>query len=480
MGPFETMDTTRNDNWAQLEFGHADIGDKRLKQRLIKIAQAFGQQPSASIPKATGKWSESKATYNFFDNQRVNAKAMFSSHQKATLNRMAQHKVLLCVQDTTSLNYTTHPSTKGLGTIGSHSKNNIGIMVHDTMAFTTEGLALGVLDFQTWCRPEEEYGKRTTRKEKPIQDKESYKWLKSFQATQAVQAQLAETLLVHVADRESDIYEFFELASRDQTAAKVLIRANHNRLVDHPEKYLWDFMVNQKLSGTYSIQVPRKKNKPKRQALLSIRFASVMVKRPNNIATPNMPQTIAVWGILAEEENPPKNVEPICWLLLTTIPIETFEAAVEKIKWYMIRWQIELFHKVLKSACKTEERQLQSAEKLINCLTIDAIVAWRIVFLTKLGRDVPHLPCSVVFEEFEWKALYGFVHQTNKLPEKEPTLQEAIHMVAKLGGFLARRSDGHPGSITLYRGLIRLNDISTTWLIFSPQRASPQKLMGKG
>lgn len=480
MGPCDKTDTAINDNWAQFEFASADFGDKRLNRRLIKIAQAFGKQPNGSIPKVTGKWSESKATYNFFDNKRVSTKPMLSSHLQSTLNRMAEHKVVLCVQDTTVLNYTTHPATEGLGTIGSHSKNTIGIMVHDTMAFTPEGLALGLLDLQTWSRPEQEYGKRKTHKNKSIQDKESYKWLKSFQATHALQTQLPKTLMVHVADRESDIYEFFELVTRDQSAAKVLIRANHNRLVDHPEKYLWDFMASQKVRGTYTIEVPRKKKQPKRQAVLSIRSTPVTLKRPHNIATPNMPVTIPLWAIFAKEQDPPQNVEPISWLLLATIAIETFEAAVEKIQWYTIRWQIELFHKVLKSGCKTEERQLQSAEKLINCLAIDAIVAWRIIFLTKLGRQVPDLPCSVVFQEYEWKALYCFVHHTTELPEKEPTLQETIHMVASLGGFLGRKSDGQPGSITLWRGLIRLNDIAATWLIFSPHLPTTQALMGKG
>ena len=480
MNPSEKIDTVSNQSWAEQEFEIADFGDKRLNKRLLKIADAFSKQPDASIPKSASNWAATKATYNFFDNERVSKETVLSSHIKSTTDRVATQVVVLCVQDTTSLNYSTHPETEGLGTIGSHSENTIGIMIHDTMAFTPEGVALGLIDLQTWTRPKEEYGKKSERKTKPISEKESNKWLKSFEATQNVQSQTSQTTLVNIADRESDIYEFLELATRNKDNPELLLRANYNRLVDHPEKYLWDFMANQKVSGFFTLEVPRQKNRQKRKAELSVRYAKVVLKRPNNIITPDMPKSITVWAILVEEENPPKNVEPITWLLLTTIPINSFEEAVEKVQWYTVRWQIELFHKVLKSGCKTEDRQLTTAEKLVKCLIIDAIIAWRILLLTKLGRKVPQLPCSVVFEEYEWKALYCYLHKTTELPDKEPTLQEAIRMMAKLGGFLGRKGDGEPGVMTIWRGLMRLQDIADTWLLVSPFANSFTQVMGKG
>jgi hypothetical protein len=478
MSPSIELVIDDNSNWAHHEFKTADFSDKRLNKRLIKIANDFANKPDCSIPKATGSWAAAKATYNFFNNERVCDKTMLSSHIKSTIDRIAHQDVVLCVQDTTSLNFTTHPDTKGLGTLSSQGDKTIGIMVHDTMAFTPQGVALGLIDLQTWTRPKEEYGKRRNRKNKPIHEKESNKWLKSYQATQEIQAQLSQTTLVNIADRESDIYELFERATKDENGDQLLVRARHNRIVDHPEKYLWDFVASQKVSGMLTVEVPRQKKKPKRNAELSIRFAKVTLKRPDNIATPNMPESITVWAILAEEIKPPKKVEPIRWLLLTTIPINSFDEAVEKVQWYTIRWLIELFHKVLKSGCKTEDRQLQTAEKLIKCLAIDAIIAWRILLLTRLGREVPNLPCSVVFEEYEWKALYRFVHQTTQLPDKEPTLQETIRMVAKLGGFLGRKGDGEPGSMTIWRGMTRLRDIANSYIIFSP-KSPPPLLMGK-
>jgi hypothetical protein len=469
MTPAIEIAVSNNRDWAQHEFGSVNFGDHRLNKRVIKIAKAFAKQPNASIPKAMGNWAATKATYNLFKNERVDMEPMLESHLKQTIVRMAEHKIVLCPQDTTYLNHTTHPQTEGLGSIGSSAKNPaLGIILHDTLAFTTDGLALGVVALHTWTRPLEEFGKSKDAETKPIEEKESYKWLQSYQAVTAVQQQVPQTLVVSMGDREADIYELFVLAHQEHNSPHLLVRAQFNRCVDHPEKYLWDLMDSQEIRGTYTIEVPAKPGNAKREAELAIRFAQITLMQPKNCPTPNMPKRLTLWAVLAEEIDPPKGAEPISWLLLTTIPVKTFEEALEKVNWYMQRWQIELFHKVLKSGCKTEERQLKTVEQLENCLVIDAVVAWRILLLTKLGREVPHLPCSVVFEEYEWKALYAFVHKTTEPPKQEPSLQEAIRMVAKLGGFLGRKSDGQPGSMTLWRGLHRLTDIAEAWRVFGP------------
>jgi hypothetical protein len=461
-------DIEHNKNWVQHEFASVNFGDKRLTQRLIRITETFIKQPNASIPKASTDWAETKATYNFFKNEKVTMTAMLENHVTATANRCQQQDVVLCVQDTTTLNYTSHPHTRGLGTIGSYQDKSIGIMVHDTMAFTVQGVPLGLIDLQTWTRPTEKFGKSEARKDKPIYDKESNKWLHSFQAMQQLQQHVSNTMLVNICDREADIFELFEQATQQTDSCELLVRASHNRRVEQPEYYLWDFMANQEIKGIYKIEVPRKKKQPKRDAELAVRYAQVTLKRPNNIATPNMPPTITVWAVWGEEINPPNNGEAVSWLLLTTIPIESLQDAIEKVQWYMIRWQIELYHRVLKSGCKVEDRQLQSAKQLINCLMLDVVVAWRILLMTKLGREVPELPCTVVFEEYEWKALYCYHYKTTELPDKELSLNTAIRMVAKLGGFLDRKGDGEPGSTTLWHGLIRLNDIAETWRLFNP------------
>jgi hypothetical protein len=463
-------DTLVSDHWVAHEFRYLKLGDHRLDKRLGIIAHDFARKPDALIPKACGSWAKAKAAYRFFDNQRVAAVAIMKSHYQATAERIGQYPVVLLANDTTSLNYSSHPQTQGRGTIG--SEQDLGIMVHDTMAFTPEGVALGLVDIQTWTRPPDEYGKRIRCKQLPLEQKESMKWLNSLQAAQQLQPAVSQTRLVCISDCESDVFALFELARLNENGPALLIRATHNRCVDHPKKHLWEFMRSQQISGSYIIEVPRKDKQPARQAELTIRFAEVKLKSPAR-RSKQQARVIRVWAILAEEQNPPTEVAPICWLLLTMLPVTTLEAAIEKIRWYVIRWQIELFHKVLKSGCRVEDRQLDTVEKLIRCLMVDAIIAWRILLLTKLGREVPELPCTVVFDEYEWKALYYFVNKTQQLPDQEPTLQAAIRMVAKLGGFLGRKRDGQPGSITIWRGLIRLHDIVEAWLILPTIQGSP-------
>lgn len=463
-------DTLVSDNWVAHEFHYLDLGDKRLDKRLGIIMEDFARKPDALIPKACGNWAKSKAAYRFFDNPRVEASAIMDSHYHATAERIGQYSVVLVANDTTSLNYSFHHQTTGRGTIG--SEQDLGIMVHGAMAFTPEGVALGLVDIQTWTRPPEEYGKRVRCKQLPIEQKESIKWLNSFNAAAHLQQAVPQTTLVCVSDCESDVFALVELAVRNEGGPELLIRATHNRGVDHAQQYLWDYVRSQKISGSYIVEVPRKGSQPARQAELTIRFAEVKLKSPAR-RSKKKTKVIGVWAVLAEEKNPPPDVEPICWLLLTTLAVTTLEQAIEKIRWYLIRWQIELFHKVLKSGCRVEDRQLDTVEKLIRCLMVDVIIAWRILLLTKLGREVPHLPCTVVFDEYEWKALYYFVNKTQQLPEQAPMLQEAIRMVAKLGGFLGRKGDGQPGSITIWRGLIRLYDIVEAWQTLPPLNASP-------
>jgi hypothetical protein len=164
-------------------------------------------------------------------------------------------------------------------------------------------------------------------------------------------------------------------------------------------------------------------------------------------------------------------------MLLTTCAVNSFEEAIEKLEWYCHRWGIEVYHRTLKSGCRIERRQLGSADRIEACLAIDMVVAWRIYHLTKLGRKTPDAPCTIFFEDAEWKALVAYKTQNPIPPDKPPTLREATRMVASLGGFLGRTCDGEPGTITLWLGLQRLDDITDMWKIaisfFAPHLANP-------
>jgi hypothetical protein len=454
--------------WARTEFESVDFGDKRLNKRSIKILEKFFGQPQSSLPQAMGSWGDTKAAYRFISNPKVTPEKILEPHQKTTLSRIQEHQVILAVQDTTELNYTAHKSTEGLGTIGSSSKLR-GMHVHTTMALTPDRVPLGIIDQYTWIRPEEEYGKKSKRKQKPIEEKESVKWLVSLKATEAVQEENPDVQLINVGDREADIYDLFKYASG--LKSQLLVRASWNRCVEHEENYLWPYVEAQPVAATLEISVPHTKTRKIRTATVQLRHAPVTIRPPSERRDKEKP--VSIYAVYLHEPDPPKDAEPLSWMLLTTIPVANTQEALTIAGYYAARWSIEVFHKILKSGCKIEKRQQQTAERLRTCLALDSIVAWRIQLLTMLGREAPDLSCDVVFEDYEWKALYCYVHQTTEPPAEPPSLNEAVLLVARVGGFLARKSDGFPGTTVLWRGLQQLSTISFAWFAFGPGRPPP-------
>ena len=457
-------------DWAEEEFGAVNFGDWRLTNRLLSITRDFFAKPQANIPQACQTRAKTKAAYRFLDNTAVCKEAILNAHYESTIKRSEKEKIVLAVQDTTSLNYSMHPATENLGPISSRGDGIIGLMVHDTMAFNPEGTPLGLLDVQCWARDPEEEGKRQKRHSLPIEEKESNKWLVSFKATAEAQRQCKKTTFVSIGDREADIYELFELALKNPTYPKLLIRAEHNRSLSEEQDRIWEYMGNCSISGIQRMRISRRGNQPSREVELAIRYACVELKAPRRKQDK---ANIKVWVVLAREENIVPSIKPLEWMLITTLEVGTFEQAVEKIEWYTKRWGIEIFHKTLKSGCKIEQRQLGSADRIEACLAIDMVVAWRIYYLTKLGREVPDVPCTVFFEEAEWKALVAFKTKDPIAPLHPPSLREAVRMVASLGGFLGRKGDGEPGTKTLWLGIQRLDDITDTWKIFAAYSSAP-------
>lgn len=459
-------------DWADEEFGTSQLGDQRRDNRLLTIARDFYARPQASVPQACQSRAKTKAAYRFFEDDNHTMETILKPHYESTRERVKQEKVVLAVQDSTSLNYATHPATEGLGSL-STNQQAIGLLLHDTMAFNTDQTPLGLLDVQCWARDPEEYGKKHYSHKLPIEQKESYKWLKSYQAVAAVQKQCPDTMLVSVGDREADIYELFDLALTEPNGPKVLVRARHDRLLAEGQDHLWDYVQVQPISGIQQVQVPRQGRRKARVAQLEIRFAKVTLKPPGK---KRGLKPLTIWVVLAQEINCPEDVkEPLEWLLLTSIEVASFEQAIQMLAWYACRWGIEVYHRTLKSGCKIEQRQLRHADRIEPCLSIDMVVAWRIFHLTKLGREVPDVPCTVFFEEAEWKALATYKTQSPIPPEQPPSLREAIHMVASLGGFLGRKSDGEPGTKTMWMGLQRLEDLTVMWKIMTSDSISKNK-----
>jgi hypothetical protein len=439
------------------------LGDPRLTKRLIKISAKFAGNPCASIPLACETPDRLKAAYRFFDNDKVNELEILEPHQQANKNRMAGQAVVLAVQDTTQLDFTHHPATTGLGMLTDTAHQ--GLFYHPTLLVTPEKVPLGVADHLVWERPAAECGKKHQRKQRPISDKESRKWLHSLEKTAQLQKDRPEVHLINIADREGDIYDYFVTAQR--LKIDVLVRAAWNRCLAQADgDHLWDHLAAAAVAGELDIDVPRRKGKPARRAVLAVRYRRVSLKPPRGRYKEKDLEPVTVWAVYAHEDHPPPGQDAVSWMLLTTVPVAAFDEATEKIHWYTCRWQIELFFKILKSGCKIEQVQLETAARLRRCLAVYAVVAWRVMFLTMQARAVPDLPSDVLLELAEWQALYCRHHQTATPPPQPPTLAEAVRMIARLGGFIGRKSDGHPGATVIWRGLQRLLDITADWRLW--------------
>ncbi|RME59962.1 IS4 family transposase [Candidatus Parcubacteria bacterium] len=458
-----------NSDWIKEEFSGIDFRDERLNGRFYKVSTAFSVQPSAPINQACEDWAATKAAYRLFDNEKVEAEEILRVHQLRTVKRMQGYPLLLAVQDSTLLDYTSHPKKQGIGPIGTKEQQIKGLVMHSTLVFTPEGLPLGLLSQHIWARDEEEIGQRDTRKVRPIEDKESYKWLKALE--ECCQKSLEGIQLVSVCDRESDIYEF--ISQCEQLKRPFTIRAAQDRAIISPRpSTLWRYMPSEAIGGYLEIEVPAKEGQPARQAKAAIRFAKVKLRPPKREGLAGshteLLQPVEVYVVYLREVDAPEDIEPIEWMLLTNVPVQNFQDAVERVSWYARRWGIEVYHKVIKSGCKVEDCRLETTQRLLPYLTLFSIIAWRLYWMTLINRHNPEAPCSLILAEHEWKALYCKIHKSNQLPPKMPTVGEAVRWIAQLGGFLGRRRDGDPGIIVVWRGWHRLHDIADTWLILKP------------
>lgn len=455
-------------DWTVDEMQGLALGDERLNRRAREALSKLGKHPSGSIPHGCDEWADTKATYELFKNENVTAAKLLQPHQERTWQRVGHHPCVLAVQDTTYLDYSHYPSIEGLGPIGTEDQNLHGIIMHNTLAITPTGVPLGTLHQQLWVRTEREAAQTQEEKRgRPIEEKESYKWIESLKAlTPHIPA---STHLIAVCDAESDVYELLHEAQ--QCKASFLIRAAQDRaLLEPEEKNLWAAVLKQKSKAQLTIEVAAKKQEPARKATVSVRYRRVKLKPPyrskKQRLTPLKPVTVT--AILVREDNPPAKITPVEWLLLTNVGVTSIEDALECIEWYCQRWQVEIFHKVLKSGCRIEHRRLKNFDRLQPCIALFSVIAWRIHWMTWLLRAQPDAPCTLILADSEWRALYTLATRTVADPDKIPSVEQAILWIAQLGGFLRRKSDGVPGVTVIWRGWQRFQDALSMWLILDP------------
>jgi hypothetical protein len=405
--------------WAEQEFGAVELGDKRLRDRLIKIVEDRWNRPNGSyLEAAEGDGAAAKGYYYFVDSQRqtLTPEAMIATHRKRTIERMMSHDTVLVVQDTTDLNFATRHHTQGLGPIGTNQTGakSFGLQLHSSLVLTTDGLPLGVLR-STCYAPEKkgEVGKKSASR--PIEEKKSFRWLEGYRDLVEIAKKTPETHFLNVMDREGDIFELFMDAEPTRKRVGVLVRARHDRRLEGKERKLFDELKASKARGRIEVVIPRQRWKkakrgnpeqegmPARQAELTLRYREVTLKPTRNDLRGK--GTVTLWAVYAREEKPPAGAKRIEWFLLTTEKVETAEEAARIVDLYTRRWRIEEWHRVLKQGCKVQEHQNETAERLKRVIVIDAVIAWRIQLMTLLGREVPDLPCTVFFDEWEVKVL---------------------------------------------------------------------------
>jgi hypothetical protein len=456
--------------WAENEFSTVDIGDQRLKQRLITLATRFSDSPESPINHACEDWAETKAAYRFFKNETIAYTEIIKGHCVATKTRCVEYPTILAIQDTTYFNYSTHPGTTGLCPLsrkkGIHKDElvAVGLVMHSTLAVSTDGLPLGVVDQRIYSRPQLSYEQKEIKRKShnialPVEEKDSFRWIESFRNTHH-QFKDHCTRVVTVGDREADMYDLFHDAHRLKEA--VLIRANFNRTVNKKSMYsektgeaLWVLMKKKDVQTQITIVVPEQRNRPARVATCSVTFSEFFMHPPHNHTDPRAKERppLLLYAIYVAEKNPPVNSEPIEWMLLTNIAIVTNQDALEKITWYCYRWRIETFHKILKSGLKVEDCRLTTSKRLIRYLAVMSVVAWRILWVTLIARVAPDSSCRILLNETEWKILFLKSNPRHALPKQPPSIKHCVRWIAQLGGFLARKCDKEPGIIHVWRGL---------------------------
>ena len=428
-------------NWVDEELCTLDRGDKRRETRAAQMLKTMAKHPSGSIPETFQTPSEIKAAYRLLSSDAVEPQMLHSAVHQAAWERAQQHESILAVQDTTHLHFAN-------GEVAD-------FWVHSTLAVSADGVPLGLVDQKVWQRDEEGTGTRAQRRQRPIEEKESFRWLESLHN---VDAQLPEGMSVlTVADREADIFELF--AQRRAQGSELLIRACRDRKVAGEHRYLFDTVKAAPVAAEFCISLRRRPDRGPRDAKVQIRFAEVTLQPPTNgVHAPDL-EAVQVWAVLVEEVGSPAGQSPISWLLLTTVEVSDAESARLCVRNYGLRWLIERYHYVLKSGCGIEQSQLRSVDALRRLLALYCLVAWRILWLAYASRMWPDAPCTVAFSELEWQTLWRLKGGVVELPESVPRLAEATRMVARLGGFLGRKGDGEPGVKVLWRGLMRLQDI---------------------
>jgi hypothetical protein len=420
-----------------------------------------------SIPLVCQDWANTKAAYRFFSNDRVSEADILAGHFQATRDRVsAADGLALVLHDTTEFTYQREKSeaigiTKRInsgrdkaGRLRSHTV--CGILMHSSLVVTTEGLPLGLAAIKFWTRKKFKgtaaLKKKINPTRVPIEKKESIRWLENLKQSTRLLGDPSRS--VHIGDRESDIYELFCAAG--EVGTHFLVRTCVDRLAGAGDHTIADEMDEVAVKGLHRIEVRDSKGDLDK-AILEIRYRKIRVLPP--IGKQKRYPALTLTVIHAEERGTPENRKKIDWRLITDLPVQSRQDAIEKLEWYALRWKIEVFHKILKSGCKAEESKLRTAERLANLISVFCILSWRVFWITMLNRSAPHAKPMLALTRTEIALLDHLVKDKDKKPPQRKDLHNYLTKIARLGGYLARANDPPPGNTVMWRGLSRLTDL---------------------
>ncbi len=475
--------------WVMDEMQSVDLRDKRLEKRLIQLIDTLSEASTASIPAACHDHAEMTAAYRFFDNDKVEFENVLQPHIDASYQRVAKQNVALLVQDTTELDL-TRPDSQVIGAGPLNHANKQGALLHLLHAFTPDGTPLGTLSAEAWTRePKDEKSKakrgssekRVQIARKPFEEKETVRWLQTAEHCGEIKQHCQQTQLVMLADRECDITEVIDYCTTQQSFDWV-IRSDVDRVVNKARKQDASIKVRDQLGskkplyrqqlsirsreqwGSQSLkQRPGKADRDARLVDVSVHAGQVTLNDPRAFHRDG----VSVGAVLVQEIDPPAGVQPVQWLLLTSLPIQTRKQVELVIAYYLMRWMIELLFKVLKSGCKIESRRFEHIDRFLPSLALYLIIAWRSFYVCRVSRTHSSESCDHVYSEAEWKSVWQMVNRTAP-PRKAPGLMEMTKLIAQLGGYVDRKNSGPPGPQSLWLGLQVMHIMANCWLRFGP------------
>ena len=468
------------DQWVANEFGGAPLNDRRLSARLVKSVELLASHPGQKInADSRSDRTAINAFYRLIDmpeESAVTVENILAPHRERSIQRVrGQGKAtVLMIQDGTDLRFATRPGCDGLQVVGRNqtSAKTLGLHLHATLAVSAEGLPLGVLrmgfdDRREENRPDNEAAGDPKKKQYKMR-----RWKDGFMdIAHAVRDVGGKTRIVSVCDREADCFEMFDLQRR-HPRVELLVRAKHDRVLGPRRPRLFPMMSAGEPDGLIDIEIeglterPKSSRKParparlKRSATCELRYCQVTLPATDAV---DGAEPVTVSAVHVVEMNPPAGEDPVQWYLLTTLDVRNANAASEVVGYYLQRWKVEDFFRVLKSGCRVEFLLFRTAERLRRAIAINAVIAWRIMVMTLLGRQVPECDPGLMFTESELDFLreYGVEYEL-AAPDR---LGDAVKLVAHLGGYRERKGDSGPGNQIMWHGQTRLSSASLGYRI---------------